>query len=269
MAQLTDDVVQRLLAVGKASGVPIDLPNNDKGVIVPEGYLIQTYEDHYQLPPYINNESPEFLKLESFIEYVKIFQSSALRIFGTFDSSSITAFLDYHEKDKVAPVSHRATLILRNSEEWTRWKLIHNKEQEQLPFAEFIEENRLNILDPDGATLLELVTNLESKTEVNFQSSVKLNNGTMKLAYQENQVTKGNGTIDVPTKLKLGLPVYRYGAAYPLEAFLRVRPRGGKVTFVVKLDNPHVVVAKAFADVCSEIQNQLGLSVLEGTRFVS
>ncbi len=265
MAQLTDDVVNRLLATGKAAGAPVDLPNDEKGVIVPDGYQIHTYQDKYKLPPRIIAQNI-FSKLESFIEYVKGYRLPATTIFGAFDNNTITAYLDYHAKDVVAAVKHTASYAIQKSTEWIKWTEINGKQLSQLDFAEFLEENGYNVVEPDGATLLEIVSNLQAKTEVTFQSSIRLANGTAKVAYQEDQTSKAGatGSFDIPTKIKLILPVYRYGANYPLEAFLRVRIDRGKAVFVVKLDNHQRVILQAFTDVCNEVTNQLGLTVLEG-----
>ncbi len=265
MSDITKEVIDELLSVGASRAEVFDLPDDNKGILVPDGYRITTYKDPYKLPPHIAARTT-FSKLDSFLTYVHDFKTETTRLFGTYDNSQIIAYLDYHGQNGPEAIAHSSVLTLMKSTEWANWTGINGKALDQVTFAEFLEENRLNVINPDGATLLDIVTTLEAKTEVTFQSSIRLGNGTAKLNFQEEQTAKGggNGSLDIPTMLQLGLPVYRYGTPYTLSAFLRMRIQGGKVSFIVKLDNPAKVVEAAFADICVKITSDLQLPVLEG-----
>jgi uncharacterized protein YfdQ (DUF2303 family) len=260
---VNDDALKQIFALGRSAAPVLELKGDRQGVMVPEGYVVATFEEPFKLAPHISGY-PRFTKLDSFVSYVNEFRSEATQIFAIVDAAIIRAVIDYHQKDKPGYVTHIAEFKLPLSDEWEAWQSINDKMMDQVSFAEFIEENRLNIVDPVGADLLEMVSNLQSKTTVEFQSNIKLANGTARLAYSENQETKGNGSFEVPNKLILGLPVFRYEDNYKLEAFLRTRIKDGKALFVIKLDRPKKVFLAAFEDICGKVESITTVKVLHG-----
>src|SRR5690606_11399767 len=74
----------------------------------------------------------------------------------------------------------------------------------QTEFALFLEDNERVFQSPSGADLLELVTTLEGKNNVRFNTAVRLSNGKAKLDYEEDVELRGGvgtGQIEVPTEL--------------------------------------------------------------------
>lgn len=263
---LSSEAVKTLIAHGAQTAQLKELHNGDQVIILPEGYEHSVFKkDEYRLTPFIQ-ASPTFLTDTSLIAYVNEYKSPTTKIFA--NDSVVRAVLNYHSKEAAAHASHIAVLTLKHSREWSAWMEVNGRPLDQKTFAEFIEENLLNVLDPDGATMVELVSTLESKTEVEFSSNIRNDNGTQRLVFDEKQTAQGTtskGKMDIPRKIKLGLPVFKGGDPYPMEAFLRTRINAGKATFIVKLDNPTRVSDKAFSDVCAEITNQTGLAILEGS----
>ena len=261
---VNDDSLKQIFALGKAHSPILDLNGDIQGVVIPEGYGIETFRDTYKLPNHIEAK-PTFLKLESFIHYVMEFSDESTQIFANSDKCAINAVMNYHRSDGPSHASHIAEFILPMSDEWVAWSSIDGREMPQVYFAEFVEENRLNVLDPDGAALLEMVSNLQSKTTVEFQSNIRLSNGTAKLSYSEDQDTKGNGSFEIPSKLKLGMQVFRWEDAYQFDAFLRTRIGNGKAFFTIKLDKPKKILLKSFEDVCQKVAEQTGRTVVHGS----
>lgn len=260
---VNDDSLKQIFALGRSAAPILELKGDIQAVVVPDGFSIETFQDPHKLPSFITGH-PKFTRLDSFISYVNQFKSEATLIYANSDAVVMYAIIDYHQKDKPNHASHIAEFRVPYSDEWTVWSQINDKQQSQVDFAEFIEENRLNILEPLGADLLEMVSNLQSKTTVEFQSNIKLSNGTAKLSYSENQETKGNGSFEIPNKLVLGLPVFRHETAYRLEAFLRSHIKDGRAYFRIRLDQPKKTFLAAFEDVCTKVQEGTLLEVLHG-----
>ena len=271
--ELTKEAIQYLIGLGTAQlGTPRDLKNGDQYILVPEGYEVESWEaNKHGLTPYISAH-PRFSSVESFITYVKEFRTESVWVFG--NESTITALLDYHGKEKPNRLTHQAILNLAKTPEWDRWLTMNGRSQQQTEFAEFLEENQFNVMEPEGAKLIEIITTLESKTNVEFKSQVRTSDGTLTLAYSENQETTGGRSekLPLPTKIKVGLPVFRgykdgegKPALFPLEFFLRSRIAGGKAQFIIKADNPERVVQAALGEIYQRIEADLGLKILEGT----
>lgn len=267
---LTKDTVQLLFSHGAQTGQPKDLKNGDQYILVPDGYAIETVEaGKYELPPYIKAQ-PNFTSVESFIDYVREFRTEALKVFG--QTGRYVAILDYHVKGKPDHLKHLAFLTLAKTPEWDRWMGMNGKVQEQSPFAEFLEENRLSVIEPEAAQLIEIVTNLSSKTDVEFSSQTRSSDGTIVLSYSEKQeTTGGKGKLPLPQKIRLALPVFkgyrdREGkpAPFPLEFFLRSRIANSKAVFILKADGWERVVQAALDEVNQRIEADLGLKILEG-----
>ena len=259
------EALKVLLARGQIQQ-PIEHPAGGLAVLVPEGYHLQHLEPVDVLKGFIKN-TPAFSEIGSFIAYVNEYKDVGTKIFGDVDNNRLTAVLDYHQKASVGRVSHAAVYTARLSNEWLAWESRHDRNQGQVEFAEFIEENSKTVQSPDAATLLEIVTTLESKTDVTFQSKVKLNNGNQSLVFTENTEAKGAGGVNVPTEFILAIPIYRGGEGYQIKVFLRCDTRSGKAIFRCKIHELEASKQFAFTQLCKRAAEETDLAVLHGTAF--
>lgn len=261
---MESEAVKTLLARGGMTQQPIEHPAGGSVILVPQGYDVTHLEPRNVLLPFIQ-ASPTFSEIESFVSYVNEYKGGASKIFADRVPGKLTAILDYHEKATVGRCAHSAYYIAVTADEWKPWEGIHEHPLNQVQFAEFLEEQASSVLEPDGATLLEIVTTLEAKTDVTFASKLKLSNGNQNLVYQENTDAKGAGTLPVPSELILRLPVYRGGAVYEIKAFLRCRIKDGKASFVVKIHELAKTKQFAFKQISDRAAQETQLEVLHGT----
>lgn len=263
---MDDDAVKTLLSYGKSQAQPVDIPNTPTGVMVPAGYTFEIFRPQHELPPFIDAQ-PQFTKLESFLSYVEQFKTGATQIFANKDGGVIKAFIDYHMTDKVQHNRHIPSLAIKYSEELKNWLAADKAPLNQLQFAEFIEDNMANVVEPDGGLLLDIVTNLSSSKKVEFQSSVRLNDGMQRVSYSEEGTNKGRNDLDVPSQLKLALPIF-YGeddVLYSVGVTLRCRIKDGQAIFVIKMKDVQKKIDEAFTDLCEKINKALVLQVLQGS----
>ena len=212
----------------------------------------------------------------SFIDYVNAFKGDDTQIFADPENNLIRGILNYHKtpvdllpEDKakrelekrehivITPMpdyaDHIATMEIPFSEQWSRWTGIDNQAITQGNFAEFLEENYLDVATPDHATLLEMVTSLQATNNVVFSSGLKLQTGEQQLIYTEAIEGKGKGDMKVPSEIKLNIPIHFDAAAMDIRCFLRYRIQQGKLTFIVKINRRELLEKEAFINVVKEI----------------
>ena len=208
------DTIQAVAALGAAAAAKTFDANGRTYTLIPGGYSAKELEPRERaLVSYIE-QSVRLDTEASFISYVTEFATPATRLFYSKDATAFTAVFDYHTpgKDNAPAASgrnaHKAKLPLRHSAAWLAWTNINGTKIPQSQFAEFLEEHLTDIRDPDGATILEIATNLQINRSVSFVSAKNLGNGTVNFTYKEDDKATGNNTLAVPTDIKLGLVAF-------------------------------------------------------------
>jgi uncharacterized protein YfdQ (DUF2303 family) len=226
-------------------------------LIAPEGSTLISLKDQqypHGLPPDRIVANLEMQDAASFCSYVNSFKDGRTRIFAdtTLGELGFLAVLDYHPVaagDVTAPqfLSHRAEFRLRHSEEWKLWHGQNDKLIPQSEFAEFLEDNRADIVTPEPATMLEIAKELQAHSEVNFASKVNLRNGAAVLSYDEQiKASVTTGQIEVPEHFTIRIPVFFGEGAIEIRTRLRFRISDGKLKFQYKLYRPVEVISNAF-----------------------
>lgn len=127
-------------------------------------------------------------------------------IFADAASRSFTLYPSFHQGDYLSWLDHKAQAHLKYSRELELWKKMDSHRFTQEAFAEFIDENVVDIHTPTGAVMLTIAKTLEAtRTEV-FRSSIKVSDGTSRLTW-DNQATGENNT-EVPDEFHLAIPVF-------------------------------------------------------------
>src|SRR5690606_22175624 len=177
--------------------------------------VVQSLEEHLPAPLRIR-EQVYITEATSFIDYWQRFAS---------DSSVI--FADLNQRPKWC--EHGATLICDHSTEWRTWSASNAKSMEQSSFAEFIEANAIDIVQPAAAEMIQIALTLQAKTKVDFASGIRLDNGQVQLTYQEKiEGSAGpKGELKIPEKFTLALRIFQGGDKYQVEAYLRYRIKEG------------------------------------------
>ncbi len=117
----------------------------------------------------------------------------------------------------------RAELRLPLTPEWRIWLAVAGKDLSQLEFADFLEDHRLDVKDPDGANLLEIVTNITATRTAHFAQAQNLADGRIQFQVSEGLETRAGKahTLTIPNSISLGLRPFAGGEAYRLDARLR------------------------------------------------
>lgn len=260
------DLVDAISRLARAALPVIDHPQGGKAIMRPDG----TLEHLRPLDPVLSHVKQKVAALDtsSFVAYVNRFKVCAdgegekTTIFADPKGAKLRAVIDYHAGEKPDRCEHAITFDVPVSEQWSRWRAIDGKGMSQIEFAEFIEENCLDIVDPPAATFLDLVTGLQAKKKVAFESGVRLQDGSHQITFAEEVEAKGRGQMLVPSEFSIGVPIYFNGEAYKVRCLLRYRIHEGALTFFIKLHRRQFLEYTAFSDVCTAVSTGTSLPVL-------
>lgn len=234
-------------------------------VVVPDGFNLTDLEHMMDAPRRIR-QAVSLTDEASFLAYLEEFKTENTRIFANRDKSTLTAVIDYHGgEDAPSWCSHLATLTLEKSPEWLTWTAKNGQQLSQTAFAEFLEDNVADVVEPDDATILEAAKGLEAKKTVHFKSGVNLDNGSVQFTYAEDvNGTTSKAALKVPTRFVLGLSPYTGGQPIKVQARLRYRINNDVLTFTYLIERPHKVLEFAFDKVLESVASETQIKPLLG-----
>lgn len=209
----------------------------------------------------------------SFVSYVMLHGVST-PIFARVDPAEFMAILNDHHAGGAGYRDFRATYRVGHSDEWKAWTGKNgqsNAFQSTEDFAQFLEVNALDIIEPDPARFIELALNFQVNQSVAYSKIQRLEDGQVQFTY--NQIVDGGGTgqagqIKMPTAFKIKVPVFRSvsddASRYECEAKLRFRLHGQKLAIWYDLVRPAKVVEAAFKALWESIAEEVKVPVLFG-----
>lgn len=267
--EITNDT-QAIIDVAQEAAEPTDLEAGVAfSILVPPGAEHKVFDTDDRLPaPARKKGHPRFFTAESLSTYVKDHQVDGTALYADVDRTTIAAILNGHEPAAGAGWGdHRATLTLRPTEEWKRWCGRDGKIEGQKAFAEHIEDCLADIVEPEGAVMLELAQSFQAATSVNFRQANKLADGQRQLVYEETIEARAGqrGEITIPEVFVIGVAPFEGSAGFRINARLRYRMSEGKLAIGYVLDRPDKVARAAFDDVLTEVETTTGLKSFAGT----
>jgi uncharacterized protein YfdQ (DUF2303 family) len=95
---------------------------------------------------------------------------------------------------------------------------------DQGDFAQFLEDNIPDIAEPAGALIVEIARTLEAKTDVQFESHIRADNGSHRFVFNESVVgSAGRGEFSIPSEFTLVLQPFEGSNKYQMKARFRYR----------------------------------------------
>lgn len=239
----------------------------DRFMVVPNGAKVLDVSQYF--PPCRAKACPQFTEAGAFIDYVNRFKHDNTLLFAniTDAGAEFTAIIDYHGPAHADYCSHRAKFATEPTMEWKQWLEHDGKQLSQLEFAEWLENHQDLIVEPNGATLLELVLSLEGKTDVSFQQIERLKDGSARLLYDEVVNVTGAtraGAMKVPDTLAARIQIFHGMPGVDVTARLKYRLADRKISLRFETVNRHVLVRDAVADLVEAIEKQTELTALRG-----
>lgn len=205
----------------------------------------------------------------NFVDYVQRLCDDTTTVWGHEATSTFTAVFNDHNGPDAGWRDHTARLQLQNDPEWDAFAKLSGVYMSQIEFAEFLQDYAPLVVEPDGATLLEVSMNFRAHRKADFESAVDLETGDVSFSYTEQTTAKTvkSGQIEVPREFMVSLSPYLGLPPVTLTARLRfdVTPNGLRIGF--RLVRPDLVRRDAFADIRNTIVDGLkneGVLVLLG-----
>lgn len=272
-----DNGTLHIIHAARATAIPVAIDpklQEIQAFVVPDGCTLETVEpdDSYLTEPRQTTGTVAVGDVASFAGYVAEF----------YDEDATTAWVDpirfrvdailndahrhNHDEDGIhehpAWRDHRATLQLQRTPEWQRWLALNSKMVDQETFARHIEVCELDIVSPDAATLLEMVSSFYATTPSEFRSSKRLSNGETQLEYVEQiEASAGVGRkLDVPKEFVLTVAPFVGEDHVSVRALLRYRVAGNALKLGFELVRP--------ADVERDVMDKVAEGLRESIRRV-
>lgn len=263
------ETLETVLAAARIAAPVLDLANGAAYAFVPRGFELRDVSDPHRLPPYIK-QSLVVDDAESLIHYANRFSDARSIIIANLDTLTIGAVLDWHsgnqeqEYDPLAPMAcqHVARLVLRQSEEFARWAEMEGRLHDQMAFAEFLDENASDIVDPEPAVMIEIARDLEAVQGAKFKANTRLQTGERSFSYETETHVKGD--LKVPQRFRLAIPLFGGEEPTEIEASFRFRPQpdGLKLGFVWR--RVEYVRQAKFREIAYRVAEHTGLPVFQG-----
>lgn len=190
--------------------------------------------------------------IQSFIEYVKEQGTSRTRVFGFLNSSPyrFTAIIDWHgtAEEEADWCEHKVSLILDLSDEFKSWKSRDGKMFSQDAFSEFLKDNRIDIVFPDAADVLQLVMCLDATAESRCKSKLQTNEG---YSIQFDETINVSGPLKVPSSIKILIPIFRGTDPIAIECEFKLRIVDSRPQFGIRMIGADRILIEALKK-CSE-----------------
>lgn len=243
-------------------------------VVVPNGYQVASLRvdgDEYRDYPRHKAGAPVVYDAASFALYwTKHHQEGESELYADYVQGRIVGVLDAHGDTLAGWKKHTVTLALQKNPAWDTWKALSGKLLAQTQFAEYLEQLVADVVEPDGATMLEVATTLSAtRSAVYDAKATRLDNGDRRFSFDETTTARagaGRGQIDIPSKFVILAQPFIGGPTTRVEALLRYRVGDAGLQLGLVLVRPDDAVRTVFDAVVTELEDAIQAPVMRGTR---
>lgn len=213
-----------------------------------------------------------FDDVASFLEYWKRYHTDASVCYASMEPAQFVAVIDHHGKkpEHTAYEAHRAVHVLTHSKEWETWEgASGNKFESNQAFAEWLENQVPDVVNPAGANMLEIALNFKVTSNAAFGNQANLHNGKVDFTFTDNvqgTAQTAAGKVSIPEQFRIEIPVWQgiEATKYQVDARFRYRLNNGRLIIWYELIRPHKVIETAFKDVLAQVKAGIGADVLFG-----
>lgn len=285
----------------KAGATPqiVAVQRGDEGVasvlLTPPGMAVSSlkkFVDEYLPNPERRKGTAHFQELGSFVAHANAFKGTSSAIFAepSPNAPKLTSVLDYHEtgpdedRIKARHCQHRGVYHFPLDEAWKTWTEIAEEKMSQVDFAEFIEKNILDVVEPSAAVgsarlwaenagltfatpaqMMAFSRGLAVAVDRRVTNAITLGSGEGQLSFSEEHRDGAGQPLRIPGALLVQIPVFRSGVAYQIPIRLRYRVSGGSVIWTLIPHRPDRYFDDAFLEARNYAADQTKLPVFVGT----
>lgn len=226
--------------------------------------------------------------LDSFIEYVKRFESEHTSVFAIddLDTPRLVCVFDHHDKGAEGTPrfgEHRAEYAFPLDEGWKAWQQVAKGSLTQAQLAALLEDRIADVMEPSmvGTTAQELATKLgieiagpstlltlsrgiAIRADLKVAQAMNLQTGEVRVSFEEAH-QRESGAITVPGMFVIAVPVFREGQVYQIAVRLRYRRHESSVVWLLQLHRADVVFENAFVEACGRVKREIQGELYRGT----
>ena len=261
-------LIEAIVGLGK----PHKNPDSDGAhfTLAPAGWEVKALPTHDQ--PARPAATAKLRDATSFIRYFNDHKVARSRIYAQLDPARFLAVIDDFDTAEATEASvtdqtdwrgFRAEFSVPPSREWLLWTAANRKHMSQLAFAEFLQDNLPDVIEPEGAALLQMALNFEAAQSGQFIAAQRLQDGSHTLQWKADN--NSSGSVKLPEFIKLNIPVFETEQPAEISARLRYRVKDGSLAIWFELVRPHKVLERAFRDTWTRIAEETAGVILLGT----
>jgi uncharacterized protein YfdQ (DUF2303 family) len=260
--------------VALAGPQPIDEHNGVFTQVVPAGATLQTIdvrdiEAKHAAHPERKTGTVFVQDATSFIDYIAKHAGAQTEIWADLTRLQLVGVINAHDYATVGGSTesvtvgkpghgdHRVVLELNHSRAWKTWTDRDKKFLDQQAFAEHLEDNAVDIVTPDAATMLEISQTLVGATAVDWKNAVRLDNGQVSFRYEETATARAGeaGDLEIPLTFEISIPAFDGAEEIGLTARFRYRLRNGQLALSYALLNTDRIARNAFIEIVDTVRN--------------
>ncbi len=206
-----------------------------------------------------------FTRQSSFIDYVNEHKTAGTRVYVP-SISLFLAVLNHASHGDPQWNNHTAELQLKQTPAWLTWKGENKKNMNQRDFAQFIEDNLAEIVNPVGAALLDLIRTIKMTQSLEIGGEV---NERGELSSQMFEIKARNSAgakmdVELPGSFMLALSPYEDGVPMTIECRLRFKIDPPKMTFFYEIRHIDRIEREAVDKIAANIKQSVQLPVWYG-----
>ena len=248
------------------------------------------YLDEYLAAPERIRGVSRHRTMQSFVLHANSFKGETSVLFGNRDGLSIKAYYDYHAKDQPSHSTHQAEFKAEFSTQWNAWKACNGKKLSQSDFAEFIENNAMDLIDlPSGKSgvseadrqildiaamlgfvigkpseIVKLARSIAVNEKSKVKSAINTSTGEVQIHYESEHQTANGQRLTVPSLFLIGIPIFDGDVADKVLVRLRYRMQEGSISWLYEMYRPDRIVDIAFAALAEQAKDGTGLTMFMG-----
>ncbi|MGI8333440.1 DUF2303 family protein [Actinomadura scrupuli] len=207
----------------------------------------------------------------SFAEYFGKHSDEDTEVYADLDAGTVLAVLNAHQPNGDAPrwEDHRLRLQLTPTLPWRRWIEKDRNMLPQVTFADFIDENLVDIdkVPVPAAEMLQVATTFQANTKGSYTSKINPSSGARSLIFEEDTTASsgsGKQTIPVPDKFAVLLAPFDDVDLYRMEARLRYRIESSGLKLGFFLDRPDDVFRAAVQQIVDQVAEATEAVIMRG-----
>lgn len=228
-------------------------------VVLPPGWTSEDAEKFLPEPRRVKSTITAH-EVGGLVSYVNRFKSPSTALYsGPRERPQILARIDDHQPGAPSHGTHGVVFSCPQTVEWQTWIQSNKKQMGQVDFAEFVERNLRDIVEPNGAELLTATLAFQDSGKAEFKSAVRLQDGRVQYQFIEKEDA---GQLTFPSAMKIGVPVFEgQGERFAVSLRLRYRIKEGALSIWYEMDRPDLVLRAAYGDLIAQVEKETGLAV--------